>query len=130
MVFRRKLLVLDKAHLLLVDINKALPGIRRSEHQPLKRQLFKSALSVDSNVAEGRTKHSQREFLRFLEIALGSAGELQQQLQTVVDCALMPEEEAASLNKRAEEVAKMIQGLIKKIKRDLGDEDGTTSNRQ
>jgi hypothetical protein len=36
-------LVLEKAHTLLIDINKAIPGIRRSEHQPLKRQLFKSA---------------------------------------------------------------------------------------
>ena len=130
MVFRRKLLVLEKAHVLLIDLNKALPGIRRSEHQPLKRQLFKSALSVDSNVAEGRTKHSQREFLRFLEIALGSAGELQQQLKTAVDLSAMPGDEGTSLNNRAEEVAKMIQGLIKKIKRDLGDEDHTSSNRQ
>lgn len=122
--------MLDKAHVLLIDINKALPGIRRSEHQTLKRQLFKSALSVDSNIAEGRTKHSQREFLRFLEIALGSAGELQQQLQTVVDCSAMPIDEGASLNKRAEEVAKMIQGLIKKIKHDLGEEDATSPDRE
>ena len=130
MVFRRKLLVLDKAHLLFVDLNKALPGIRRSEHQPLKRQLFKSALSVDSNLAEGRTKHGQREFLRFVEIALGSAGELQKQLKTAVDCSAMPVDEATSLKKRAEEVAKMIQGLIKKIKHDLGDEDATSPERQ
>jgi four helix bundle protein len=130
MVFRRKLLVLDKAHTLLVDLNKAIPGIRRSEHQSLKRQLFKSALSVDSNIAEGRTKHSQREFLRFLEIALGSAGELQQQLKTVVDCSAMPVDETISLNKSAEEVAKMIQGLINKIKRDLGDDDDTNPKRE
>ena len=130
MVFRRKLLVLDKAHALLIDVNKALPRIRRSEHQPLKRQLFKSALSVDSNIAEGRTKHSQREFLRFLEIALGSSGEMQQQLKTAVDCSAMPWEVGTSLSERAEEVAKMIQGLMKKIKHDLGDEDPTGRTRR
>ena len=129
MVFRRKLLVLEKAHVLLIDLNKVIPGIRRSEHQPLKRQLFKSALSVDSNLAEGRTKHSQREFLRFLQIALGSAGELQQQLKTAVDCSALPVDEGTSLNTRAEEVAKMIQGLIRKIKQDLSGDDGG-SNRQ
>ena len=121
MVFRRKLAVLDKAHALLVDINKAIPGIRRSEHQPLKRQLFKSALSTSSNLAEGRSKHSQREFLRFLEIALGSAGELQYQLKSAVDCLALPHDEGTSLNQRAEEVAKMIQGLINRIRTDLGD---------
>jgi len=125
MVFRRKLAVLDKAHALLVDVNKAIPCIRRSEHQPLKRQLFKSALSTSSNLAEGRSKHSQREFLRFLEIALGSAGELQYQLKSAVDCLAMPRDEGAVLSERAEEVAKMIQGLINRIKRDLGgDETG------
>ena len=121
MVYRRKLVVLDKAHALLVDINKVVPGIHRAEHQPLKKQLFKSALSTSSNLAEGRTKHSQREFLRFLDIALGSAGELQWQLKAAVDCAALARDERIELNKRAEEIAKMIQGLIKKIRRDLDD---------
>jgi four helix bundle protein len=123
MTYRRKLVVLDKAHDLLVDINKVIPGIRRAEHQSLKRQLFKTALSTSSNLAEGRTKHSQREFLRFLEIALGSAGELQWQLKTAHDCDAIPKNESPALNRRAEEIAKMIQGLIRKIKRDLGEED-------
>jgi hypothetical protein len=42
----------------------------------------------------------------------------------------MPLDEGTSLNKRAEEVAKMIQGLINKIKRDLGDENTTNSDRE
>ena len=122
MTYRRKLVVLDKAHTLLVDINKIVPGIRRAEHQPLKKQLLKSALSISSNLAEGRTKHSQREFLRFLDIALGSAGELQWQLKAAVDCSAVVPDEGTELNKRAEEIAKMIQGLMKKIQRDLDDE--------
>jgi four helix bundle protein len=119
MVYRRKLLVLDKAHQLFVDINKVVPGIRQSHHQPLKRQLVKSALSTSSNIAEGRTKHSEREFLRFLEIALGSAGELQYQLKAAIDCCVIPEDEGRDLCTRAEEVAKMTQGLIRRIKSDL-----------
>lgn len=121
MVFRRNLLVLDKAHQLFVDVNKVVPGIRRSHHQPLKRQLVKSALSTSSNLAEGRTKHSEREFLRFLDIALGSAGELQYQLQAAIDCGAIVRDEGNELSKHAEEVAKMIQGLIRRIKRDLND---------
>jgi four helix bundle protein len=123
MVFRRKLLVLDKAHALLIDINKVVPGIRRPHHQPLKKQLLKSALSTSSNIVEGRTKHSEREFLRFLDIALGSAGELQYQLKAAIDCSAIPQNEGSDLSQRAEEVAKMIQGLIRRIKDDLNDED-------
>jgi four helix bundle protein len=122
MVFRRKLLVLDKAHQLFVDINKVVPGIRQSHHQTLKRQLVKSALSTSSNLAEGRTKHGEREFLRFLNIALGSAGELQYQLKAGVDCGAIAQDEGTLLAERAEEVAKMIQGLIRRIKKDLNDE--------
>ncbi|MDP9177011.1 MAG: four helix bundle protein [Gemmatimonadota bacterium] len=123
MVFRRKLLVLDKAHALLVDVNRVVPGIRRAHHQPLKRQLLKSALSTSSNIAEGRTKHSEREFIRFLDIALGSAGELQYQLKAAIDCSAIAQDEGRELSHRAEEVAKMIQGLIRRIRDDLNDED-------
>ena len=123
MTFRRKLLVLDKAHALLVDINKIVPGIRRPHHQPLKKQLLKSALSTSSNIAEGRTKRSEREFLRFLDIALGSAGELQYQLQAAIDCSAINAEEGRDLSNRAEEVAKMLQGLIHRIRDDLNEDD-------
>ena len=122
MVFRRKLLGLDKAHALLIDVNNAVPGIRRSHHQTLKKQLLKSALSTSSNIAEGRTKKSEREFLRFLDIALGSAGELQYQLKAAVDCNAIPSDQGGDLKKRAEEVAKMIQGLMRRIQDDLNDE--------
>lgn len=123
MTFRRKLVVLDKAHSLFVDINRVAPGIRKDHLQPLKRQLVKSALSTSSNIAEGRTKRSEREFLRFLDIALGSAGELQYQLKAATDCMAIPEEEGSDLRKRAEEVAKMLQGLIRRIKDELNDDD-------
>jgi len=123
MTFRRKLLVLDKAHALLVDINRVVPGIRRPHHQPLKKQLLKSALSTSSNIAEGRTKRSEREFLRFLDIALGSAGELQYQLQAAIDCSAIAVGEGRDLTQRAEEVAKMLQGLIRRIRDDLNDAD-------
>jgi four helix bundle protein len=128
MPFRRKLLVLDKAHALFCDVNKVVPGIRLAHHQPLKKQLVKTALSTSSNIAEGRTKHSQREFLRFLDIALGSAGELQYQLRAAIDCSAITEDEGTDLTKRAEEVAKMLQGLIRRIKDDLNDEDDPLSS--
>lgn len=72
-----RLVVLDKAHELLEKVNEAIVGIRRSHLGELKKQLFKSALSIPSNIAEGRRKETQKEFLRFLDIALGLTGELE-----------------------------------------------------
>ena len=122
MTFRRKLLVLDKAHTLLIDINRVVPGIRRVHHQPLKKQLLKLALSTSSNIVEGRTKRSEREFLRFLDIALGSAGELQYQLRAAIDCNAISAEDGRDLSNKAEEVTKMLQGLIRRIRDDLNDD--------
>ena len=122
MGYRRKLLVLDKAHELLLGVNRAAPGIRQAHFRPLKAQLIKSALSIGSCISEGRTKESQREFLRFLRIALGSAGELQYQLRVAGDIVAMSKEVADTLAAQAEEVAKMLHGLIRRIEEDLGDE--------
>ena len=74
-------------------------------------------MSTSSNIAERRTRHREREFLSFRDIALGSAGELQYQLQVAIGCSAIAQLEGSDSSQRAEEVAKMIQGLIRRIKR-------------
>jgi four helix bundle protein len=120
----RKLLVLEKAHVLLVDVNEAAGKIKGTLHAELRRQLFKSSLSVVSNTAEGRNKDSDREFLRYLKTAFGSAGELEAQVRVIADCRLIPSSEAEPLKAKASEVARMLNGLIEKIERDLGRDAG------
>ncbi|MEO7368285.1 MAG: four helix bundle protein [Gemmatimonadaceae bacterium] len=122
MEFRRKLLVLDKAHALFLDVNRAVPGIRRAHHQPLKTQLVKTALSIGSNIAEGRKKKSEKEFVRYLNIALGSSGELEYQLKAATDGEALPRAVGHELGTRTEEISKMLQGLIKKIEADIGED--------
>jgi len=116
-----RLIVLDKAHSLLERVNEAVTKVRQPHLGDLKRQLMKSALSIPSNIAEGRRKESQREFLRFLDIALGSTGELETQLRAAKDCRAIPVDTQSDLAKRAEEVGKMLSGLRRKIIGDLGD---------
>lgn len=116
-----KLVVLDKAHMLLEKVNEAVTSIRQPHLGDLKKQLIKSALSIPSNIAEGRRKETQKEFLRFLDIALGSTGELETQLRAAKDCREIPLETQAELAKRAGEVGKMINGLRHRIIEDLND---------
>jgi four helix bundle protein len=118
-----KLIVLDKAHELLKDVNKAVKEIREPHLAELKKQLMKSAVSVPSNIAEGRRKTSQHEFLRFLDIALGSNGELETQLRAAKDCDAIPFQTQADLAKRASEIGKMINGLKRRIIEDLNNLD-------
>lgn len=118
----RKLLVLEYAHALFLQVDRAAASIKKGHRGELKRQLMKSAISIPSNIVEGRTKHGQREFLRFLNIALGSTGELEYQVRAAKDCLAIPLATATDLAKRTEQVGKMLQGLIKRIEDDLEDE--------
>ena len=118
-----RLVVLDKSHELLGLVNEAVRSIRQPHLGDLKKQLMKTALSVPSNIAEGRGRDSQQEFLNFLDIALGSNGELESQLRSAKDCNAIPLETQTELTKRAEEVGRMLTGLRKRIIRDLNDDD-------
>jgi four helix bundle protein len=120
---RKPLLVQEKSHALLVQVDRAAKRIKGSQYYELKRQLFKSSLSIVSNIAEGREKPGDREFLRFLSIALGSAGELEDQVRAAGEICVIPSAVVTELETRSSEVAKMLKGLINKIRRDLGLDD-------
>ena len=51
-----------------------------TEKYGLRSQITRSAVSIPSNIAEGASRNSEKDFARFLEIALGSAFELETQL--------------------------------------------------
>ena len=51
-----------------------------SEKYGLSSQITRSAVSIPSNIAEGASRNSEKDFARFLEIGLGSAFELETQL--------------------------------------------------
>ena len=114
-----KLVVLDKAHVLLQCVNEAIENIRQPHLADLKKQLIKSALSIASNIAEGRRKQSQKEFLRYLDIALGSTGELETQLRAANACRAISTTAHTDLTRRADEVGKMLTGLKRRIVDDL-----------
>ena len=116
-----KLIVLDKAHAMLERVNGAVVKVRQPHLGDLKKQLMKTALSIPSNIAEGRRKDSQREFLRFLDIALGSNGELETQLRAAMNCGAITAESHVDLAKRAAEVGRMLTGLRRRIIEDLGE---------
>ena len=118
-----KLIVLEKAHALLERVNDAVTSIRQPHLGALKKQLLKSALSIPSNIAEGRRRETQKEFLHFLDIALGSTGELETQLRAAKACRAIPLKIQSDLAKRADEVGKMLTGLRRRIIDDLNDLD-------
>ncbi|MDB4871523.1 MAG: ribosomal protein [Gemmatimonadales bacterium] len=72
-------------------------------------------MSIPANIVEGRRQESEKEFSRFLRIALNSGCELEYHLIVARDIGVMAESEAASLLREVIEVRRMIHGLLRKI---------------
>ncbi|MEP6550192.1 MAG: four helix bundle protein [Gemmatimonadales bacterium] len=111
----KKLLVWEKGHALALHAHRVATGIRRSQDVPLRSQIIRAAMSIPANIVEGRRQESQKEFARFLRIALNSGCELEYHLILARDIGALSEREADSLLREAIEVRKMIHGLLRKI---------------
>ncbi|MFJ1354169.1 four helix bundle protein [Capnocytophaga canimorsus] len=79
----------------------------------LTNQLCRASVSIPSNIAEGAAKDSDKEYIRFLYIALGSLMELDTQLIIAKNIGYINESELESVQKEVEEIAKLLNGLIK-----------------
>lgn len=82
-------------------------------------QMRRCAASVPANIAEGRGRHSDGDFLRFLCIAAGSLAELETFLELSRRLEYADEDHLASVGRTAEEVGRMLQGLIARIRRSV-----------
>jgi four helix bundle protein len=83
----------------------------------LRDQIRKSAVSVMSNIAEGFERGGRREFLQFLAVAKGSAGELTSQLYVAMDQSYLTRESFEQLHKDADDAGRLIGGLMNYLQR-------------
>jgi four helix bundle protein len=82
----------------------------------LRDQIRKSAISVPSNIAEGFERNSTNQFLYFLVIAKGSAGELRTQLLIAKNQKYIVESDFQKINIEALEVSKKLGAFITYLK--------------
>ena len=78
-----------------------------------KDQITRSALSIASNIAEGMEKESNKEKMRFIEIAKGSAAELITQIYIGIEIQYIEKEVGMKWIKNLNEILKMLTGLKK-----------------
>ena len=79
--YYKKLKVWQKAMQLVVQVYKATKNFPKHEQYGLISQLRRSVVSIPSNIAEGHGRNSDKEIVRFLDIARGSIFELDTQLE-------------------------------------------------
>jgi len=81
----------------------------------IQAQMRRAAVSVPSNVAEGHGRLDDGHFRQFLATARGSLFELQTQLELSRDLKFISEASAERLMGMSEEVARLINGLLKSM---------------
>src|SRR5688500_11750856 len=112
----RNLLVWQNANKLSVATAEAVESFRGNAGSILRRQLLRSTFSIQANIAEGSSKRSDREFARYVRIALGSSTESANHLILVRDLGLIDDTTFTSLNSKLDEVGKMLTGLEKRLR--------------
>ncbi|SEP65168.1 four helix bundle protein [Flavobacterium urocaniciphilum] len=79
-------------------------------------QLRRASVSIPSNIAEGSSRSSNKDFARFLEIAIGSAYEVETQLLISADLGFINEEKVKELTELLEEIIKMTSRFRSSLK--------------
>ena len=78
---------------LVKEIYKLTKDLPNAEKFGLISQMNRCSISIPSNIAEGCSKDSQKDFIRFLQISLGSAFELETQLEICIELGFIKREE-------------------------------------
>ena len=107
------LIVWQKAFKLTVNIYKVFQNCKDFG---FKDQITRSSLSIPSNISEGYERESNKEFIRFLNIAKESCGELRAQLYIAIEISYLSKELGKEFIAQALEISYMISSLIKKRK--------------
>jgi len=114
----RELKVWQKAHRLTLGVYKSTAGFPKDELYGLTSQVRRCGASIGANIAEGCGRGGETDFARFLQIAMGSACELEYHLLLARDLGYLPNEEHDPLNAEVVEVKRMLTGFIQTLKAD------------
>jgi len=100
---------------LVIDIYKLSERLPREEKYGLKSQITRAAISIPSNIAEGSSRSSDKDYKRFLEISLGSAFELETQVLIIKKLNMVNNEQIDIVLSALHEEQKMINTFIQKL---------------
>jgi len=107
----RRLRVWQRSLQLSIELVDTARRFRRPERYTIGDQITRASVSIPSNIAEGAGRRSQRDFQRFLGIALGSAYELETQILIARDVGLLDKNQASDHLSELSEIQRMLHSL-------------------
>lgn len=108
----KRLRVWRKAHALALNAHRTANRIRGSQYSVFRSQIIRAALSIPTNIVEGREQQSEAGFARFVRIAIGSASELEYHLIAAREIQAISQSDFLSLSTQVIEVRMMLHGLL------------------
>lgn len=113
----KELKVWIKAHSLTLHLYRLTKGFPRDEIYGLTSQIRRASASVGANLAEGCGRRSDAELRRFVQIARGSANELEYHLLLARDLQLLRDAEFRDLETRILEIQRMLASLAQRLQK-------------
>jgi four helix bundle protein len=110
------LIVWQKAMELVTEVYKVSQKFPKEEIFGLTSQIRRAAVSIPSNIAEGRGKSSKGEFQQFLYHARGSLAEVETQLLIAINLGIIKEEIGPSMQ-LISTVGKLLHGLLSAVRK-------------
>jgi four helix bundle protein len=111
----RDLRVRQESIKVATDVYRAAAEFPKHELYGLAQQMRRAAVSVPSNIAEGKGRRTDREFRQFLFTARGSLMELETQLVIAKELQYLPTTDMDTLQEQASDVGRALSGLIKAV---------------
>jgi four helix bundle protein len=112
----KKLDVWKMAMDLVFDVYRVTKNFPMEEKFSLTDQLRRAAVSVPSNIAEGASRNTKKEFANFLYMAQGSLSELDTQSEIALKLGYVESKDFENLELKMDRIGRMITGLIKTVK--------------
>ncbi|MBE0618053.1 MAG: four helix bundle protein [Proteobacteria bacterium] len=112
----RELKVWEEAHVLALEVYRQTKAFPKEELYGLTSQLRRASASIPANIAEGCGRGGEADFGRFLQIAMGSASELEYHLLLSRDLDYLPPRAHQELCDRVTRTRKMLNRLIRTVR--------------
>lgn len=117
-------MVWEKAHVLVKDLYFVTSKFPKEELFGVTSQIRRAAVSIPTNIAEGCGRNSDKDFRRFLQIAFGSANEVEYLIYLSYELNYIEKHQFTELNNKIIEVKKMLAGMIKTLTNDINNSKG------
>lgn len=112
----RELKVWQKGHALTLAVYRETASFPREEVYGLTAQMRRCCSSIPANIAEGCGRNSDADFARFLQIAMGSASELEYHLLPARDLGFLPAPTYQPLNAAVIEIKRMLSSFLVRLR--------------